>query len=666
MPSVVRQFLQELGYVLLEHRGQGRFAPLTEPPAWFHVLWPAPIAEAETLPLGELSPFLENFLLEAEPYWNSQQPGECRSETWIEKSGAGKEVPVQAIALHLEGKHALALHSPDLEFREQVNVLQAARNALLEHERLLREIQKKEILLHCIIHDLSQPLSVMHVALDCIAGEEISERGKQFAQLGKLASEQQEAMIRGVLNAFSEDLKAVMEAEGKTDFAPDLLKCAREVMTVLSPTYEVKGVQLVVEPRVNTEADWWVQGEESRLRRVFSNLLENALRYSPAGSRVTVGVEEEGEYRRAYVEDEGPGLPADLRPAEIFGLFSKGKEGGGKAGLGMYFCRITVERWGGSIGCTSLPKRGSRFWFRLPKAVARADAPRTKAGVRDEAVPKGFTLFPGPLRILFADDQEEIRILTAHQLQRRGHTVVTVTNGKEALEAASTAEFDIVLLDGEMPVLGGIEAAREFRERDKARSSHAILVALTGNNSDADQRRYLAAGFDSVLGKPLRMEALDALFGQISPGARGVLSEGPAAGGQNARLAETQELLKRVGGDKKLLRQISRTFLRDTPKRMAVMRKAIHKKNAESLAATAHALKGSVSIFGGGEAQRFAEDLQARGRTNDFRGAGAVYDSLQEEIAKLEANLRGYAGPNKKKAFSASNLKRRQTKKRKK
>jgi len=73
-----------------------------------------------------------------------------------------------------------------------------------------------------------------------------------------------------------------------------------------------------------------------------------------------------------------------------------------------------------------------------------------------------------------------------------------------------------------------------------------------------------------------------------------------------------------------------------------------------------------VSIFGGGEAQRFAEDLQARGRTNDFRGAGAVYDSLQEEIAKLEANLRGYAGPNKKKAFSASNLKRRQTKKRKK
>jgi HPt (histidine-containing phosphotransfer) domain-containing protein len=98
---------------------------------------------------------------------------------------------------------------------------------------------------------------------------------------------------------------------------------------------------------------------------------------------------------------------------------------------------------------------------------------------------------------------------------------------------------------------------------------------------------------------------------------------------------------------------------------MAVIRKAIQKKNAESLAAAAHALKGSVSNFGAGGAERFAEELQARGRGNDFRRAGAVYDCLEEEIAKLEANLRGYAGTNKKKAFSRKNLQSRQTKKRK-
>src|SRR5271169_6628663 len=79
-------------------------------------------------------------------------------------------------------------------------------------------------------------------------------------------------------------------------------------------------------------------------------------------------MEDDGPYVKAVIDDQGPGLPKEFRPSEAFKLFSKGKSGGGKAGLGLYFCRVTVERWGGAIGCESLPKRGSRFWFQLLKA----------------------------------------------------------------------------------------------------------------------------------------------------------------------------------------------------------------------------------------------------------------------------------------------------------
>ena len=169
MDPVLQKFPVEMGFALLEHRGHGNFVPLTELPGWFSEIWPETPNNSGPIPLSEQSPFLENFLVEAEDFWNTSGPAVCQSETWIEKSPAGHEIPVQAKALLLGSKKILALFSPDSQFREQVKMLQTARNALLDHERLAREIQKKEILLHCIVHDLSQPLSVMHVAMDSLS-----------------------------------------------------------------------------------------------------------------------------------------------------------------------------------------------------------------------------------------------------------------------------------------------------------------------------------------------------------------------------------------------------------------------------------------------------------------------------------------------------------------
>ena len=641
MGQLLQNFPAEMGFALLEYRSGGDFLPVSGLPAWFGELWPDAANDSGPIPLSQQSPFLENFLLEAEEFWNSPGSTACQSETWIEKSVSGKEIPVQARALLLGGKRVLALFSPDSQFREQVKMLQTARNALLDHERLAREIQKKEILLHCIVHDLSQPLSVMHVAMDSLSEEPISERSKQFLTLGKHASNQQETMIRQILQTFSDDLRASLDAGTEAGSSTDLLECASKTMALLGPTFAAKGVRLALSAGIAPESTWPVAAEQSRLQRIFSNLLENALRYTPAGLRVTIGFEDEGDFLKAYVDDEGPGLPDDLRPEQIFGLFMKGKQSGGKAGLGLYFCRITVERWGGSIGCVTLPEKGSRFWFRLPRATASAGVRASDSRDSSDSVTARRKSTPvRPLRILLADDQEDIRTLTAHQLKRSGHKVVVAKDGAHALRTFHAASFDAALLDQEMPGMTGDQVARAIREAEHGKKMRVFLVASTGNTTADDVRRLKHAGFDEVLGKPFRLEDLNQILSTASV-AKPVSESHPEPTSEPG--VSIADLVARVGGDEKLLKRMIHTFLRDTPKRLGGIAAAIRRKNPETLASLAHALKGSVSIFGAEAARKKANELQELGRSGELSGAAETLARLKEEIAKLQANLRGYA-----------------------
>lgn len=641
MMELFPRLFGELGYALLEFQGHGVLELVTSAPPWFRELWPDSGSPTSRFVAAEQSAFLENFLVDAEACWSSESANVCQSEVWIEQSPAGKEVPIQAIALQLEEKCLLVLHSPDLQYRERVNLLQTARNSFLEHEKLLREIQKKEILIHCIVHDLSQPLSVMSVTFDCLAEENISTSAKQVLNLGKLAGEQQMSMIRQILTAFSADLQATLSAGGKTNCAPDLLVCARAVIDSLTPVFAAKDVKLQLSGNLGPRANWRVRGEDSRLQRVFANLLENALRYSPTSSTVSIKIEEDGDFFKAYVDDEGPGLPPDLSPSQLFALFSKGQAGSGKAGLGLYFCRITVERWGGTIGCISLPGGGSRFWFCLPK-VDTGDQPGTAFQTGQSLIDQQLAArTTSHLRILLADDQPEILFLTRLQLERNGHNVATASDGAKVLAALRRHRFDLLLLDEEMPGMGGVQTAGTIRQMEKRGGSRPVIIALTGNESDQDRQRLLAAGFDAVLGKPFRMEAFNALL-QRQKAAR----VSPATGRQPSLLAAhgMQDLLQRVGGDEKLLRRMVNTFLRDAPKRVRGISLALQHKDADSLSAFAHALKGSVAMFGADQARQYSQDLENLGRKRDFKAARRVAESLKEEIAKVQENLRGHAG----------------------
>ena len=367
--SVYSSFLAEERLALFEYLGDGEFRPIGPPPGFLVEILGGDLANAPTLRLGDNMPFLDDFLVDAVEFWNTPSEGRAESGAWIEQSPNGSEYALEASALWLAGRKVLLLQNPQQAYDERVQVLQTARDSLLEHEKLLREIQKKEILLHCIVHGLSQPLTAIRGSLSLLKLQSMGPEFKEVLEIAERQSEKQEAMIRGILEAFSAELAAQKAMDNDPEKAPDLARCAQKTIEAFKTAFQERGAGIALSPDLDLGRPWRVTGEESRLLRIFGNLVENALSHSPRGSTVMLGVTSEGDLLTGFVDDEGPGLPEDTTAQRLFALFAKG-ERAGKAGLGLYFCKMTVERRGGAIGCENRPSGGARFWFRLPRAAA--------------------------------------------------------------------------------------------------------------------------------------------------------------------------------------------------------------------------------------------------------------------------------------------------------
>lgn len=362
--------LAALDTAVLERQADGSFAVIGQPPDWFSRLFPDAVSRWDSFRPGEHSPFLENFLLEAEEFWHQPDAGRLKSGVWIELDSLGQEHHLEAAAMRVEAVSVLLIESLGATYDETQAIFQKARENLLAHERLTKEIQKKEILLHCIVHDLSGPLTGINALCAYINPAKLTAQEKQFLDIGQRSANRLEKMIQEILDAFSAEIASLEAFESDPTQAPDAALCARGVVQALQSAFAVKHITLQLDPSLDLAADWKVIGERSRLERVFSNLTENALRHSPADSTVTVNLAAEGEQILMTIEDEGPGIPPEVAKT-LFQKFAQGKKKSGKAGLGLYFCRMTVEHWGGAVGYAARPEGGSRFWFRLRKPITQ-------------------------------------------------------------------------------------------------------------------------------------------------------------------------------------------------------------------------------------------------------------------------------------------------------
>jgi two-component system sensor histidine kinase/response regulator len=245
-----------------------------------------------------------------------------------------------------------------------------------------------------------------------------------------------------------------------------------------------------------------------------------------------------------------------------------------------------------------------------------------------------------PLRILVAEDENSNRELVIEFLKKRGHSAVGAVDGQEVLAAFKTQEFDIVLMDEEMPRMNGLEATRSIRQMEVSSRKRPFIIGMTGNTLEDDQKRCLDAGMDGFLAKPFDMRKLYEAV-EFAGHARAETASVPASPAEPEPLFvdAVTELRRKTGGNEKLLQSLVRAYLADAPAKFSNIRRAIERKNAEDLAMAAHAMKGLLGIFGVPQAVAACRNLEAMGRAGDLDAAASECQALEQQCKLLEQEL---------------------------
>ncbi|MBL8923880.1 MAG: response regulator [Myxococcaceae bacterium] len=350
--------------------------------------------------------------------------------------------------------------------------------------------EAKNVLLAKVSHEIRTPLNgVLGLA------EDLSRRPLPADVLADL--ETIRGSGHGLLGLLNELLDIARAEAGQLQFRKELVDLRRlvfEVAELFSARASAKGLRLTA--TVTPDEACWVTSDGGRLRQVLGNLVSNAVKFTEAGEvRLDAQLVVSGAVvaMKARVEDTGPGLTADAleRAFEPFTQFHPHRAGEG-TGLGLAIAREVTRALGGTLTAANRREGGARFVLALELEAAAAPTPQpAERPLR-------------PFRALVADDNAVNRRVARVLLERLGASVIDVADGLEALEAAGESQFDVIILDLEMPVMDGQTAARKLRERGDC----TPIIAMTASAGPTVEGECLACGMNGCVFKPVALSVL--------------------------------------------------------------------------------------------------------------------------------------------------------------
>ncbi|MFH1943009.1 MAG: response regulator, partial [bacterium] len=245
---------------------------------------------------------------------------------------------------------------------------------------------------------------------------------------------------------------------------------------------------------------------------------------------------------------------------------------------------------------------------------------------------KGISM-DSSLKILLAEDNAINRKLAKALLQKKGWSVVTVMDGKEALERLKIESFDLILMDVQMPVMDGYIATNKIRQKEASKGGHIPIIAMTAHAMKGDREKCMEAGMDDYVSKPMKAEEL---YSAIQRSMNGKLRPADASDRASCEVDLTIAM-DAVDGDEELLKELVNDFLEEIPRQLEELHGVIDRGDAGQVERKAHSLKGNVGLFGAKAAYDLVYDLENRGRENHLTGAAEVYEKLEQEITRLRA-----------------------------
>ena len=465
----------------------------------------------------------------------------------------------RALILRVEGERTLRLrglmldrgdhmwlmlgHIPDLQAEEGSQPLQIAdfsptdgtldmmlaaemRSGLLAETRALAtalEDQRnkadaanraKSAFLTNMSHEIRTPMNAVLGVANILADTELSPDQRDWLDVMTESGHALMELLNNILD-LSKIEAGLMELKPEPF---DLRELAQSVHALFAPTAAMKDIR--TELAFDLEGTVYV-GDSLRVRQVLSNLVGNAAKFTEAG-QILIEVRDRVEDGRRIVElsvsDTGIGISAEAI-SRLFQAFSQADSSTtrryGGTGLGLSISRSLTEQMGGAIRVQSRVGRGSTFSAAIPLEIAEEVA-------IDGPAPVAPLDLAGPRHALIVEDNATNRLILSHYLRRKGHSFDVAVNGQQAIALWEEHDYDIIIMDIEMPVLDGLVATRELRRRERATGRrYTPIIALSADAMMQKREMALAVGMDSYLTKPVNLEEIEERIQAICAGFEG-------------------------------------------------------------------------------------------------------------------------------------------------
>ena len=481
--------------------------------------------------------------------------------------------------------------------------------------------QTKSDFLASMSHEIRTPMNAIIGIADLLAKTPLSPEQDKYVQIFRRAGDNLLHLINDILD-LSKVEASQLELERTRFSLDDLLG---KVIEMVAGRAEEKRLALVCE--IAPEVPRNLIGDPTRLRQVLLNLLGNALKFTECGEvalRVTGGEDpSHSGVLRFTISDTGIGIP-DEKLCAVFERFTQADSSTtrryGGTGLGLTISKRLVELMGGRISVESGLGKGSIFSFAVPLGVwagatRRATAP---VGVGPELpLPK--------LRILLVEDSPDNRTITVAYLRDTPYRVDIAENGAIALEKFTTGEYDLVLMDRQMPVMDGLAATRAIREWEQAiHRPPTPIIALTASALKGDQEKFVAAGCTAYLTKPIKQDVLLHAIKEHSTGAP-VSGHGERGGADPIVVRANPKLADLIPG-----------FLQNRRQDVAAILEALDQNEFAIVENLGHGMKGAGGSWGFQDITDIGAALERSAENADNEGSRKWVNELSRYLDRVE------------------------------